>query len=115
MTRDKDGELTAHIEQLLRETTDDADGIADERLRLMFVCAHPAIDTRIRSALMLTLVLGVEVRRIASAFLLAPAALAQRLVRAKAKIRVAGIAFELPEPAELAPRTRDVIEAIYGA
>ena len=86
----------------------------DERLKLMFVCAHPAIDPAARPALMLQTVLGLDAARIASAFLVAPATLSQRLVRAKTKIRSAGIAFEVPE-AEWADRLGDVLEAVYAA
>ena len=87
----------------------------DERLKLMFVCAHPAIDPAARSALMLQTVLGLDAARIASAFLVAPATLAQRLVRAKTKIRAAGIAFEVPREDEWLERLADVLEAIYAA
>ncbi len=87
----------------------------DERLKLMFVCAHPAIDPAARSALMLQTVLGLDAARIASAFLVAPATLSQRLVRAKTKIRAAGIAFEVPREDEWAERLADVLEAIYAA
>jgi RNA polymerase sigma-70 factor, ECF subfamily len=88
---------------------------ADERLKLMFVCAHPAIDPAARAALMLQTVLGLDAARIASAFLVAPATLSQRLVRAKAKIRAAGIAFEVPSADEWVARLADVLEAIYAA
>jgi RNA polymerase sigma-70 factor, ECF subfamily len=87
----------------------------DERLKLMFVCAHPAIDPAARAALMLQTVLGLDAARIASAFLVAPATLSQRLVRAKTKIRSAGIAFEVPAADEWSGRLADVLEAIYAA
>lgn len=89
--------------------------VPDERLRLLFVCAHPAIDPSIRAALMLQTVLGLDAARIGSAFLVSPDAMAKRLVRAKAKIKAAGIRFELPEPEELKPRVDAVLEAVYGA
>ncbi len=89
--------------------------IPDERLRLMFVCAHPAIDRSMHSALMLQLVLGVDAARIANAFLLSPSTLSKRLTRAKAKIRDAGIPFNEPEISEFPSRVESVLEAIYGA
>ena len=94
---------------------DDTASFPDERLKLMFVCAHPAIDAPARPALMLQTVLGLDAARIAAAFLVAPAALSQRLVRAKNKIRAAGIAFEVPAADEWPERLADVLEAIYAA
>ncbi|TGE00241.1 RNA polymerase sigma factor [Methylobacterium nonmethylotrophicum] len=88
---------------------------SDERLTLLFVCAHPAIDAGVRTPLMLQTVLGLDAARIAAAFLVAPATMSQRLVRAKAKIRDAGLRFALPEPEERAGRLGDVLDAVYAA
>ncbi|HTO55311.1 MAG TPA: DUF6596 domain-containing protein [Myxococcota bacterium] len=87
----------------------------DERLKLLFVCAHPAIAANARTPLMLQVVLGIDAARIASAFLMKPAAVGARLARAKAKIRNAGIPYAVPESPELAPRLDAVLEAIYAA
>lgn len=88
---------------------------SDDRLRLMFVCAHPAIDAATRAPLILQTVLGIDAARIALAFMLPTATMSQRLVRAKARIRDAGIAFAVPEPEDMAPRLDAVLEAIYAA
>jgi predicted RNA polymerase sigma factor len=89
--------------------------IPDERLELLFLCAHPAIDEAVRTPLMLQTVLGLNAARIASAFIVNPSAMGQRLTRAKTKIRVARIRFNRPEPSELVKRLEYVLEAIYGA
>jgi predicted RNA polymerase sigma factor len=89
--------------------------IPDRRLALLFVCAHPAIDAAARGPLMLQAVLGLDAKTIASAFLTSPAAMAKRLVRAKEKIRQAGVPFRIPDREELPGRLEFVLDTIYAA
>jgi predicted RNA polymerase sigma factor len=91
------------------------DPFPDERLKLMFVCAHPALPAAARTPLMLQTVLGLDATTIASAFLVKPAAMGQTLVRAKARIRDTGLVFAVPEPSEWPARVGAVLEAIYAA
>jgi RNA polymerase sigma-70 factor, ECF subfamily len=109
-------------EKFLQQIAEEAQAVAkahehfpDERLKLLFVCAHPAIDSAARTPLMLQAVLGIDAARIASAFLVSPATMSQRLVRAKNKIRDAGIPFRVPEPPEWEERVSFVLDAIYAA
>jgi RNA polymerase sigma-70 factor, ECF subfamily len=96
------------------EAAASARDIPDDRLLLMFACAHPAIEQSIRAPLILQTVLGFDAATIASAFLVAPKTMGQRLVRAKAKIRQAGIPFRLPDRDDLNERLDSVLDAIYA-
>jgi len=103
------------ITDVAEQMADSTEIFPDERLKLLFVCAHPAIDAGSRTPLMLQVVLGLDAARIASAFLVKPSAMGQRLTRAKTKIRVAGLRFELPSAKDLPGRIDAVLEAIYAA
>jgi predicted RNA polymerase sigma factor len=89
--------------------------IPDRRLALMFACAHPAIESGVRAPLMLQMVVGLDAKMIASAFLTSPAAMGKRLVRAKNNIRQAGIPFSIPEREDLPGRLEAVLDAIYAS
>ena len=89
--------------------------IPDRRLELLFACAHPAIDPAIRTPLMLQTVLGFDASEIARAFAVETATMSQRLVRAKRRIRAAGIPFAIPSRADMPARLPAVLEAVYGA
>ena len=89
------------------------DEISDDRLRLMFVCCHPAIPADAQAALALKTLGGFGVREISRAFLTSDAAIAKRLTRAKQKIREAQIPFEIPAGEELAPRLESVLQSLY--
>ena len=115
-------QVRQNSEKFLQQIAEEAQTVAkahehfpDERLKLLFVCAHPAIDPAARTPLMLQTVLRIDAGRIASAFLVSPAAMSQRLVRAKNKIRDAGIPFRVPESPELNERVSFVLDAIYAA
>jgi RNA polymerase sigma-70 factor, ECF subfamily len=99
----------------LEAATENVMDIPDKRLALMFACAHPAIGAGSHAALILQCVLGFDAATIASAFLMSPATMSQRLVRAKSKIKQAGIPFCIPERAELNGRLDAVLQAIYAA
>jgi predicted RNA polymerase sigma factor len=112
------GELAAGQLRIMAEVMDAGpaeEAIPDQRLALLFTCAHPAIDAGIRAPLMLQAVLGLDAKAIAAAFLTSPAAMGKRLVRAKEKIREAGIPFRVPEREELPGRLDAVLEAVYAA
>lgn len=102
--------MAEEIEQASRTPEE----IPDRRLALMFACAHPAIEAGMRAPLILQTILGLTAEAIAAAFLIPPATMGQRLARAKARIRQAGIPFRVPDRDELPERLDAVLEAIYA-
>ncbi len=97
------------------DSAPDPQDLPDDRLKLLFVCAHPAIDEGVRTPLMLQTVLGLDAAQIGAAFLVAPTTMGQRLVRAKTKIKDAGLRFALPGAEDMPERLGDVLNAIYAA
>jgi predicted RNA polymerase sigma factor len=93
----------------------DVDSIPDRRLELMLVCAHPAIERAVHTPLMLNTVLGFTAEQVGRAYSMPPSTMATRLVRAKRRIKAAGIPFRIPDRADLPARMASVLEAVYGA
>jgi RNA polymerase sigma-70 factor, ECF subfamily len=112
---DRGSETLVLIDDELKEAADGDEAIPDRRLALMFACAHPAIEESVRAPLMLQTILGLDAAAIASAFLISPGTMGQRLSRAKAKIRLAGVPFKIPEREDLPERLGVALEAIYAA
>jgi RNA polymerase sigma-70 factor (ECF subfamily) len=105
-------DLAAHLEALAGEAAPEEE-IEDDRLRLIFTCCHPALPPEGQVALTLREVCGLKTEEIASAFLILPSALAQRIVRAKAVIRAKALPYQVPAPEELPSRLGAVLQVIY--
>ncbi|HKJ17931.1 MAG TPA: DUF6596 domain-containing protein [Xanthomonadales bacterium] len=108
-------EVERQLKTLSQLGTEEVSDIPDRRLGLLFACTHPAIEPGIRAPLMLQVILGLKAATIASAFLIAPSTMNQRLVRAKNKLRQAGIPFQVPDKKELPQRLDTVLDAIYAS
>lgn len=103
------------IAEEIEAAAEEGQAIPDRRLALMFACAHPAIERGMRAPLILQTILGMTAEDIATAFLIPPATMGQRLVRAKTRIKDAGIPFRVPDREELGERLHAVLDAIYAA
>ena len=106
-------DLVAHLESLANNVPIEDEEIDDDRLRLIFTCCHPALPPEGQVALTLREICGLTTEEIARAFLVTPATLAQRIVRAKAKIRETPIPYEVPTPQELPERLDAVLQVVY--
>jgi RNA polymerase sigma-70 factor (ECF subfamily) len=106
-------DLNAHMESRVYDAPTGNEEIEDDRLRLIFICCHPALPPEAQIALTMREVCGLTTEEIARAFLVTPATLAQRIVRAKAKIRETQIPYEVPAPQELPERVNTVLHVIY--